>query len=96
MSSRQTTLHEDDMDMEMEVMEETDEEPQDLENDSPEMRELRLQQWHLKNQLKSDAGAAEMPAPTTSANTNELLIAHYTVRYYPSLLQLSLPGLIYV
>ena len=84
------------MDMEMEGMEETDEEPQDLENDSPEMRELRLQQWHLKNQLKSDAGTAEMPIPTASANANELLMAHYTVRPRPSLFQWNLPRLIYV
>ncbi|KAI9775610.1 MAG: hypothetical protein M1839_001011 [Geoglossum umbratile] len=72
-SSRRTTLQEDDTDMEMEGIEET-EVPQDLENDSPEMRELRLQQWRLKNQLRS----GKKLIPSGSANANELLIPHYT------------------
>ncbi|KAI9779925.1 MAG: hypothetical protein M1839_007081 [Geoglossum umbratile] len=78
LSSRRTTLQEDDTDMEMEGMEETDEEPQDLENDSPEMRELRLQQWRLKNQLRSGNDAPEKLIPSGSANANELLIPYYT------------------
>ncbi|KAH0537601.1 hypothetical protein FGG08_005633 [Glutinoglossum americanum] len=77
--SSRTTLQEDDTDIEMDGMEEADEEPQDLDNDSPEMRELRLQQWRLKNQLKSDSlGVPEQHMPTASANANDLLMAYYT------------------
>jgi hypothetical protein len=99
LNSRQTTLQEDDTDMEMDGMDDdddddADEEPQDLENDSPEMRELRLQQWRLKNQLKSDTmGVPEeqMPTASTSANANDLLRVNYTVSYHPSLIRWKPP-----
>ena len=83
--------------MEMDGMEDADEEPQDLDNDSPEMRELQLQQWHLKNQLKSDTfGVPEEHMPTASTNANDLLMAHYTVSHHSTLIQWNLPDLICV
>jgi hypothetical protein len=106
LNSRQTTLQEDDTDMDMNDADDNDDddddddddqEPQDLGNDLPEMRELRLQQWRLKNQLKSDTmGVPEEQIPTasTSANANDLLKTNYTVSRHPSLIRWNFPDII--
>jgi hypothetical protein len=47
---------------------------QDLENDSPEIHELQLQQWYLENRSKSDtAGVPEEHLSTASKKANDLL-----------------------
>jgi hypothetical protein len=73
-----TSISDDDIDTELSGTLEAEEEPQDLENDSPEMRELRLQQYQLRKQLKT--GTMNMPEESVpSLDAYEVLRPFYTV-----------------